>query len=135
MCLPQVIKSFQNYRGVATTFYPTLVCLSTCTISSVPLIIVFDVAEWPPLSLCMALPPSLVKSGHHFHIYWMSITSAQYMATLCLWMLMGSMLCSHRNFIAVWNSSFTHSFSKVPISNSLHWHSISCSGEDTFPYQ
>jgi hypothetical protein len=23
--LPQVIKSFQNYRGVATTFYPTLV--------------------------------------------------------------------------------------------------------------
>ena len=25
MCLPQVIKSFQNYRGVATTFYPTLV--------------------------------------------------------------------------------------------------------------
>jgi hypothetical protein len=24
MCLPQVIKSFQNYR-VATTFYPTLV--------------------------------------------------------------------------------------------------------------
>ena len=26
MCLPQAIKSFQNYRGVATTFYPTLVC-------------------------------------------------------------------------------------------------------------
>ena len=25
MCLPQIIKSFQNYRGVATTFYPTLV--------------------------------------------------------------------------------------------------------------
>jgi hypothetical protein len=25
MCLPQVIKSFQNYRGVATTFCPTLV--------------------------------------------------------------------------------------------------------------
>jgi hypothetical protein len=25
MCLPQVIESFQNYRGVATTFYPTLV--------------------------------------------------------------------------------------------------------------
>jgi len=25
MCLPQVIKSFQNYRAVATTFYPTLV--------------------------------------------------------------------------------------------------------------
>ena len=25
MCLRQVIKSFQNYRGVATTFYPTLV--------------------------------------------------------------------------------------------------------------
>jgi hypothetical protein len=25
VCLPQVIKSFQNYRGVATTFYPTLV--------------------------------------------------------------------------------------------------------------
>ena len=25
MCLPQEIKSFQNYRGVATTFYPTLV--------------------------------------------------------------------------------------------------------------
>jgi hypothetical protein len=25
MCLPRVIKSFQNYRGVATTFYPTLV--------------------------------------------------------------------------------------------------------------
>ena len=25
MCLPQVIKSFQKYRGVATTFYPTLV--------------------------------------------------------------------------------------------------------------
>jgi hypothetical protein len=25
MCLPQLIKSFQNYRGVATTFYPTLV--------------------------------------------------------------------------------------------------------------
>ena len=25
MCLPQAIKSFQNYRGVATTFYPTLV--------------------------------------------------------------------------------------------------------------
>jgi hypothetical protein len=25
MCLPQVIKSFQNYRGVSTTFYPTLV--------------------------------------------------------------------------------------------------------------
>jgi hypothetical protein len=24
-CLPQVIKSFQNYRGIATTFYPTLV--------------------------------------------------------------------------------------------------------------
>ena len=27
MCLPRVIKSFQNYRGVATTLYPTLVCL------------------------------------------------------------------------------------------------------------
>jgi hypothetical protein len=27
VCLPQVIKSFQNYRGVATTFYPTLVSL------------------------------------------------------------------------------------------------------------
>ena len=27
MCLPQIIKSFQNYRGVATTFYPTLVYL------------------------------------------------------------------------------------------------------------
>jgi hypothetical protein len=25
MCLPQVIESFQNYRGVATTFYTTLV--------------------------------------------------------------------------------------------------------------
>ena len=25
MCLPRVIKSFQNYRGVATTLYPTLV--------------------------------------------------------------------------------------------------------------
>jgi hypothetical protein len=25
MCLPQVIKSFQNYREVATTFYPILV--------------------------------------------------------------------------------------------------------------
>jgi hypothetical protein len=25
VCLPQIIKSFQNYRGVATTFYPTLV--------------------------------------------------------------------------------------------------------------
>jgi hypothetical protein len=25
MCLPQVIKSFQNYRGVATTLYPTFV--------------------------------------------------------------------------------------------------------------
>jgi len=25
MCLPQVMKSFQNYRGVAITFYPTLV--------------------------------------------------------------------------------------------------------------
>jgi hypothetical protein len=25
VCLPQVIESFQNYRGVATTFYPTLV--------------------------------------------------------------------------------------------------------------
>jgi hypothetical protein len=24
-CLPQVINSFQNYRRVATTFYPTLV--------------------------------------------------------------------------------------------------------------
>jgi len=30
MCLPQVIKSFQNYRGVATTFYPTLVCVCVC---------------------------------------------------------------------------------------------------------
>jgi hypothetical protein len=28
MRLPQVIKSFQNYRGVATTFYPTLVSVS-----------------------------------------------------------------------------------------------------------
>ena len=28
MCLPQVIKSFQNYRGVATTFYPTLVYIT-----------------------------------------------------------------------------------------------------------
>jgi hypothetical protein len=27
MCLHHVIRSFQNYRGVATTFYPTLVCL------------------------------------------------------------------------------------------------------------
>jgi hypothetical protein len=27
MCLPQVIKSFQNYRRVATIFYPTLVCV------------------------------------------------------------------------------------------------------------
>jgi hypothetical protein len=25
MCLPQVIKSFPNYGGIATTFYPTLV--------------------------------------------------------------------------------------------------------------
>jgi hypothetical protein len=25
MCLPQVIKSFRNYRCVVTTFYPTLV--------------------------------------------------------------------------------------------------------------
>jgi hypothetical protein len=25
VCLPQVIKSFQNYRGIATTFYRTLV--------------------------------------------------------------------------------------------------------------
>jgi hypothetical protein len=24
VCLPQVIKLFQNYRGFATTFYPTL---------------------------------------------------------------------------------------------------------------
>ena len=34
MCLPQIIKSFQNYRGVATTFYPTLVyvlCNQKCT--------------------------------------------------------------------------------------------------------
>jgi hypothetical protein len=31
MCLPQVIKSFQNYRGVATTFYPTLVYVITST--------------------------------------------------------------------------------------------------------
>ena len=30
MCLPQVIKSFQNYRGVATTFYPTLVYVYVC---------------------------------------------------------------------------------------------------------
>jgi hypothetical protein len=29
MCLPQIIKSFQNYRGVATTFYPTLVYIFT----------------------------------------------------------------------------------------------------------
>jgi hypothetical protein len=28
MCLPQVIKSFQNYRVVATTFYPTLILSS-----------------------------------------------------------------------------------------------------------
>jgi len=89
--------------------------LSACTMSSVSLIIVFDVAEWPLLSLCVALRPPRVKSGHHLHIYWMSITSAQYMATLCLWMLMGSMFCVHRNLIAVWNSSLTHSFSKVPI--------------------
>jgi hypothetical protein len=25
VCLPQVIKSFKNYRGVATTYYPNLV--------------------------------------------------------------------------------------------------------------
>jgi hypothetical protein len=25
VCLPQVIKPFLNYRGVATTFYPALV--------------------------------------------------------------------------------------------------------------
>jgi hypothetical protein len=25
LCLPQVIKSFQNFRGVVATFYPTLV--------------------------------------------------------------------------------------------------------------
>ena len=31
MCLPQAIKSFQNYRGVATTFYPTLVQLVRVT--------------------------------------------------------------------------------------------------------
>ena len=33
MCLPQVIKSFQNYRGVATTFYPTLVFPTRCNIT------------------------------------------------------------------------------------------------------
>jgi hypothetical protein len=27
MCSPQIIKSFQNYRGVATTFYPTLISM------------------------------------------------------------------------------------------------------------
>jgi hypothetical protein len=26
VCLNQVIKSFQDYRGVATTFFPALVC-------------------------------------------------------------------------------------------------------------
>jgi hypothetical protein len=33
MCLPQVIKSFQNYRGVATTFYPTLVHSASRTVT------------------------------------------------------------------------------------------------------
>jgi len=37
------------------------------------------------------------------------------MATLCFWMLMGSMFCVHRNLIAAWNFSLTHLFSKVPI--------------------
>jgi hypothetical protein len=32
MYLPQVIKSFQNYRGVATTFYPTLVLVTLSTV-------------------------------------------------------------------------------------------------------
>jgi hypothetical protein len=31
VCLPQVIKSFQNYRSVATNFYPTLVCVNVFT--------------------------------------------------------------------------------------------------------
>ena len=35
MCLPQVIKSFQNYRGVATTFYPTLVYSECVTVALV----------------------------------------------------------------------------------------------------
>jgi len=38
MCLPRVIKSFQNYRGVATTLYPTLVDINRFNFSTKPLI-------------------------------------------------------------------------------------------------
>jgi hypothetical protein len=31
VCLPQVIKPFQNYRGVATTLYATLIDVSSKT--------------------------------------------------------------------------------------------------------
>ena len=42
MCLPQVIKSFQNYRGVATTLYPTLVFMQS-----------FFSAPWTHFFLCI----------------------------------------------------------------------------------
>ena len=40
MCLPRVIKSFQNYRGVATTLYPTLVYYKiVCFLKQKPIVI------------------------------------------------------------------------------------------------
>ena len=47
MCLPQVIKSFQNYRGVATTFYPTLVQWG---VAWFPKGIIYDTAITTPVS-------------------------------------------------------------------------------------
>jgi hypothetical protein len=54
MCLPQVIKSFPNYRGVATTFYPTLV-------SQLGLNYIRDAQGWSH-GMVTVIPKSLVIS-------------------------------------------------------------------------
>ena len=60
MCLPQVIKSFQNYRGVATTFYPTLV--------HIRIIVIYSPCNWKCFSVsiqsgvCWGVPGGEVSS-------------------------------------------------------------------------
>ena len=61
MCLPQVVKSFQNYRGVATTFYPTLVYVGR---ASRPTILSLEPSQALRFGTSLAIQ-SLVPSSKH----------------------------------------------------------------------
>ena len=58
-------------------------CLSAHTISSMWLENVFDNEGWPRLSLTITFIQPFAELWYHFYTYWMGITFALYIATIC----------------------------------------------------